>query len=201
MRALVGTKRLLISFIRGPRTISYIFDVLGKFLAEAGKSLIDAGVDGLWAWEDLGYSGGPFISPRLYREFLAPIHKRIFAPFRKRNLPVIYHTDGDVRKLMPDLIEAGVTALQPLEAKAGMDVRELKEKYGDKMAFIGNIDVRKLSGTLREVKEEFMSKVPVAAEGGGYILHSDHSIPPTVPLKNYKYLLKLNEKYGRHTRC
>jgi len=82
-----------------------------------------------------------------------------------------------------------------------MDVRELKEKYGDKLAFIGNIDVRKLSGTLRDVKKEFMSKVPVAAEGGGYILHSDHSIPPTVPLKNYKYLLKMNEKYGRYTRC
>ena len=197
MRALVGTRELIIEFIREPRTISYIFNVLGDFLTEAGKSLIDAGVDGLWAWEDLGYSRGPFISPLLYRKFLAPLHKRIFSEFRKRNLPVIYHTDGDVRMLIPDLIDSGVTALQPLETKAGMDVRELKEEYGAVLAFIGNMDVRKLSGSLEDVKEEFVSKVPIAAEGGGYILHSDHSIPPTVPLENYRYLLRLNEKYGR----
>lgn len=199
MRALVGTKQLLISFIREQKTISYIFDVLGDFLAEAGKSLIDAGVDGLWVSEDLAYSKGPFISPKLYGKFLAPIHKRIFSSYRKRNLPVIYHTDGDVRMLIPGLIESGVTALQPLEAKAGMDVRELKQEYGDDVAFIGNIDVRRLSGTLEDVKEEYMSKVPVAAEGGGYVLHSDHSIPPSVPLRNYQYLLKLNEKYGRYS--
>lgn len=200
MRALVGTKRLLINFIREPKTIRYIFDVLGDFLTEAGKSLIDAGVDGLWAWEDLGYSNGPFISPNLYRKFLAPVHKKMFSVFRKRNLPVIYHTDGDVRILIPDLINSGITALQPLETKAGMDVRELKEKYGDDLAFIGNMDVRKLSGSLKDVKEEFMSKVPIAAEGGGYILHSDHSIPPSVPLKNYQYLLKLNERYGQYSK-
>lgn len=99
--------------------------------------------------------------------------------------------------LIPDLIEVGVTALNPLEAKAGMGIRELKEKYYDKLAFIGNIDVRKLSGTLKDVKEEFMSKVPIAAEGG-YVLHSDHSILPSVPLENYRYLLKLNEKFGRY---
>jgi len=200
MRALVGTKELIMDFIREPVTISYIFDVLGDFLKEAGKSLIDAGVDGLWAWEDLGYSNGPFISPSHYRKFLAPIHKRIFSAFRNRGLPVIYHTDGDIRSLIPELVESGVTALQPLEAKAGIDVRELKEKYGDELAFIGNMDVRALSGTLRDVEEEFMSKVPVASEGGGYILHSDHSIPPSVPLENYKYLLKLNEKYGRYNK-
>ena len=98
----------------------------------------------------------------------------MFSIFRRRNLLVIYHTDGDIRMLIPDLIESGVTALQPLETKAGMDIRELKEKYGDDLAFIGNIDVRKLSGTLKDVEEEFMSKVPIAAEGGGYILHSKY---------------------------
>lgn len=198
MRALIGTKQLIVDFIREPRTIAYIFGVLGDFLTEAGKSLIDAGVDGLWAWEDLGYSNGPFMSISHYRKFLAPIHKRIFSIFRKRDLPVIYHTDGDIRSLIPELIESGITALQPLEAKAGIDVRELKEKYGDNLAFIGNMDVRALSGSLENVKEEFMSKVPVAAEGGGYILHSDHSIPPSVPFENYRYLLKLNEKYSRY---
>jgi len=199
MRALLGTKELIVSFIREPKAISYIFDVLGDLLTEAGKSLIDAGVDGLWAWEDLAYSKGPFISPQHYRKFLAPVHKRMFSVFRKRDLPVIYHTDGEVRMLIPNLIESGVTALQPLEAKAGIDVRELKEKYGNELAFIGNMDVRKLSGTLEDVEEEFMSKVPVAAEGGGYILHSDHSIPPSVSFENYQYLLKLNKKFGRYS--
>ncbi len=198
-RALIGTERLCANFIRDPKFISYMSDTYAKFLAECGKSLIDAGVDGLWTWGDIGYRDGPFVGPHHYRKLLAPAHRKIFSVFRKRGLPVILHTDGDVRPLIPDFIKSGATALQPLEAKAGMDVRELKEKYGDKIAFIGNMDVRALSGTLEDVKREVLSKVPIACEGGGYILCSDHSVPPTVSLQNYEYMIKLAKKHGQYT--
>lgn len=198
VRALIGTYRLCADFIRDPKFLSYMFNAFADFLAECGKSLIDAGVDGLRTGGDLGYSDGPFFSPKHYREILAPAHRKIFAPFRRQGLPVILHTDGDIRKLIPGLIDSGVTALHPLEAKAGIDIREIKEQYGDKIALMGNMDVRKLSGTLEDVKREVKSKVPVACEGGGYILCSDHSVPPTVPLQNYEYMLKLGRKLGRY---
>ncbi|MEM2936473.1 MAG: uroporphyrinogen decarboxylase family protein, partial [Candidatus Bathyarchaeia archaeon] len=113
-------------------------------------------------------------------------------------LPAVLHCDGDFRPLIPHLIGAGVSAIQPLEANAGMDVRELKPKYGDKIAFFGNIDKTMLSGNLEQVRREVVSKLEAACPGGGYVIGSDHSVPPTVPLKNYEYMIKLAKKHGRY---
>jgi len=199
VRALIGTYDLCANFYRNPNFLVYAFDKLANFMEECGKSLIDAGVDGVRPAGDFAYKNGPFFSPAHYRKLLAPAHKKMFQPFRKRGLPVILHTDGDVRPIIPDLLEVGVTALHPLEAKAGMDVRELKRQYGDRLAFHGNIDVRALSGSLEDVKREILSKVPTACEGGGYILGSDHSVPSSVSLRNYEYMINLAKKHGRYT--
>lgn len=193
-----GVDRILRLFYREPHMLMYFFDRVGRLLAEVARALLDAGVDGVWVWDDLAYKNGPFISPRLYRKFVMPQHSRIVAPFRRRGLPAVLHTDGDVRPLIPLFIEAGFTALHPLEAKAGLDVRELKELYGDKLAFIGNVDVRALSSGPEAVGREVLSKLPIAARGGGYVAASDHSVPPTVPLSDYLEFVRLVKEVGRY---
>lgn len=199
VREMVGTKQICLDFLKNPNVLAYIFNKLAEYLAECGKSLVDAGVDAGFFWGDMCYNRGPFFSPAHYRKLLLPAHKKIFSVFRKRELPLIYHICGDFRPLLPDLIEAGVSALQPLEAKAGIDVRELKQEYGDELAFWGNIDIRAMSGSLEDVKKEVLSKLS-AGERGGYIVGSDHSIPPTVSLKNYEYMVKLARKHGQYVR-
>ncbi len=96
------------------------------------------------------------------------------------------------------LIEAGITCLQPLEVKAGLDVRDLKKQYAGKVIFMGNIDVRELSKTKKHIEQEIKKKIPVAKVGGGYIYHSDHSVPSTVSFENYKFAMELIKKYGRY---
>ncbi|MEM3138214.1 MAG: uroporphyrinogen decarboxylase family protein, partial [Thermofilaceae archaeon] len=88
----------------------------------------------------------------------------------------------------------------PLEVKANMDVRELKELYGDKLAFIGNIDARALAAGPDKISEEVNRKVPIAARGGGYIAGSDHSVPPDVSLSSYRFFSDLVKKVGCYTR-
>jgi len=195
-----GVDRIVRYFYRHPKTLEYIFRVLGRFLSAIAKALLDMGADGVWIWDDVAYRSGPFMSPGMYEKFVAPAHRRIIEPFINKNHPAVLHTDGNVNVLVPKFIEVGFTALQPLEAKAGMDVRELKKKYGGRLAFIGNLDVRKLSAGREHIKEEFMSKVFIAAEGGGYIAGSDHSVPPSVSLSDYQYLLSLIRKYGVYPR-
>ncbi len=112
-------------------------------------------------------------------------------------MPVIIHTDGNVNLLIPKLIEAGFTAIQPLEVKAGMDVVELKEKYGKTLSFIGNLDARKIANT-KEIEEEISRKIPVAKERGGYIACSDHSVPPNVSFNAFQEYGKLIRKYGEY---
>lgn len=142
---------------------------------------------------------GPLFSPRCYRELLQPAHRLICDFAKEHDLPVIYHTDGDIRPLIDDLLEAGIRALQPLEAKAGLDVRELKKQYGDRLVLFGNIDIRVMSsGDRSAIEEEVRSKLEVAAPDGGYIYHSDHSVPPTVSLEDYRFTLEMVKKYGSH---
>jgi uroporphyrinogen decarboxylase len=85
-----------------------------------------------------------------------------------------------------------------MEAKAGVDVRQLKETFGDRLCFMGNIDVLELSKDKKAVENEILSKLPVAMEGGGYIFHSDHSVPSSVCFENYQYAIELVHQYGQY---
>lgn len=189
---------VLIKLMKDPVFMSYTVNFLGDIIARSAKAFIDLGVDGLFYYEDLGYKNGPFFAPEIFRKLLQPIHKQITAPFRKRGLPTILHCCGGVKLLVQDLIDSGWTALNPLEVKAGMDVIDLKERFGDKLAFIGNIDVRTLALTPQKIEEEVRRKIAVAAQGGGYIIGSDHSVPYNVSYENYTFFLNLVRKYGNY---
>jgi uroporphyrinogen decarboxylase len=102
-----------------------------------------------------------------------------------------------VRKLIPQFIEAGYDCLQPLEVKAGMDLVQLKQDYGDRLAFMGGIDVRAMAHPDPAVIErEIRTKIPVAKQGGGYIYHSDHSVPDNVSFAQYQRVIELVHRYG-----
>lgn len=155
--------------------------------------------DALWVWDDLGYKRHPFMSPRMYRELIFPSHHRLFGFARARNLPVILHSDGLITPLIPHLIEAGIDALQPLEVKAGMDLRELKTSFGDRIALIGGMDARALiSNDPAQVRRELESKLPAAMAGSGYVLQVDHSVPPQVRHETYRSFVEDGLKLGSY---
>ncbi len=144
------------------------------------------------------YHAAPLIAPALYWRLMFPHHQRLCAHFAAQGLRTLLHSDGDVAPLIPLFLEAGFAGLNPLEAKAGLDVRMLKPLYGDRLIFFGNIDVRKLAGSKGEIEEEISSKLSVAKEHGGYIYHSDHSVPNNVSLENYRFAIEMVKKYGRY---
>jgi len=119
--------------------------------------------------------------------------------FKSKDMPIILHSCGRVKEFVPFYIEAGLTCLHPLEVKAGMDLIELKKSYGDVLAFMGGIDVRKMAAeNQREIEEEIKTKITFAKKGGGYIYHSDHSVPDNVSFERYKYVIELVHKYGTY---
>ncbi|MFZ1770942.1 MAG: hypothetical protein WAU00_17175, partial [Caldilinea sp.] len=109
-----------------------IFDTEAELACAVLDHLEQSGVrfDGAWIYGDIAFNHAPFFSPKMYRALIKPAHIRQIAWFKARGLPVIYHTDGDFRLILPDLLEAGVDCFQPLEAKAHMDLRELTPQYG-----------------------------------------------------------------------
>jgi uroporphyrinogen decarboxylase len=135
----------------------------------------------------------------MYEEFFFPHDRRVCDFFKARGMPVILHSCGNVKSLIPRLIDAGYTCLQPLEVKAGMDLIELKKEYGQALAFMGGIDVRKMSDPdPRVIEHEIATKVPAAMQGGGYVYHSDHSVPDAVSLAQYRRVLELVHRYGTY---
>lgn len=155
--------------------------------------------DGLWVWDDLGFRDSPFMSPGMYRELLLPAHKRLFDFAHSRGLPVVLHCDGFVEPLLPSLMEAGIDCLQPLEAKAGMDLVRLKKAYGERIAFIGGMDVRELiSNDRSRVRRELESKLPAAMAGSGYVLQVDHSVPDQVHYETYRYFVDKGLEMGTY---
>ncbi|MBM3188566.1 MAG: hypothetical protein FJZ90_07590, partial [Chloroflexi bacterium] len=154
--------------------------------------------DGARLADDLGYVKAPLISPAMYDELVLPHHKRVCDHLARDGVKTLLHSDGNVAPLIPGFLRAGFVGLHPLEAKAGLDVRELKPEYGNRLILYGNIDVRKLSGTKEEIKEEITAKLPVAKAGGGYIYHSDHSVPHSVSFENYRFALELIRQYGAY---
>ncbi len=155
--------------------------------------------DGLWVWDDLGFKNRPFMSPKMYREILYPAHKKLFDFAHGRQLPVIFHCDGYVEALIPSLIEAGINCLQPLEAKAGMDLLKLKKRFGDQIALIGGMDERILeTNDCRAVEAELLSKLPQAMAGSGYVLQVDHSVSPLVDYTTYKYFVERGLEIGTY---
>lgn len=155
--------------------------------------------DGIWYYEDMGYKGSPFMSPKFYCEFIQPAHVQTIQFAHEHNLPVIMHSCGYVEPLLPHMIDAGIDCLQVIEVKAGMDLLKLHRLYGDKLSFMGGIDVRTLYTNDRSIiDKELESKIPIVKEGYNYMLHSDHSIPKTVNFETYKYFIERGLELGRY---
>ena len=179
---------------------SFTFDDPGdrRRLFEAGDNQIAGVGDGFVIWGDVAYKQGMFFSPTYWREYFKPWVRGMVEYCHAHGLPVVYHGCGCVKEIFEDYIEIGVDAYNPLEAKAGMDVLDLRRRYGHRMAFAGNIDIRKLErGDEVEIRREILRKLN-AAKGGGFIVQSDHSVPSDVSGKTYDYLVKLVREYGKY---
>ncbi|MCU0917806.1 MAG: hypothetical protein MUC88_25070 [Planctomycetes bacterium] len=113
-----------------------------------------------------------------------------------RGLPVIYHGCGNVQAIFEDFIEIGIDAYNPLEGKAGMDAVDLRRRYGHRMAFCGNSDVQVWeTGDRDQICREVLRKLR-AAQGGGFVFQSDHSVTSGVSGRTYDYVVKLVREHG-----
>ena len=196
---MVGPERTLLAMAEGPDWASEMFMAVADMTIGMAETMMGRGFefDGAHLADDLGYRNGPLFSPAMYRELVMPAHKKICDFFAAHSLPVIHHCCGNVNELMPLLIEAGISAINPLEVKAGMDLVDLKTRYGDAITLIGGIDVRTWArGNPDEIEREIAEKVTFAKKDGGYIFHSDHSVPDNVSFETYKRVIALAHKYG-----
>ena len=137
---------------------------LDYLIREAGRP------DGVWTYDDMGYTRAPFFSPAMYREFIFPYHKRVVDFCHDHRLPCLLHACGNVRPFLPDIAATGMDLLHPLEAKAGQHVAEFADAaaaMGKSMAFAGNLDIRAFMSNDRAALEaEILPKLRASEKRG-----------------------------------
>jgi uroporphyrinogen decarboxylase len=152
--------------------------------------------DGVFICEDLGEMRTTLFSPDIYRELLLPLHRKLAEFLHKNSIHLIMHCDGKVDSLIPYFIEAGIDVLQPLQANTGMDVVDLKARFGSHISVMGNIAVAAFKAGQSALEEEMRRKIPAAMRGGGYLYHSDHSVPPDIAYPVYQTAMNLLDEIG-----
>ena len=198
---LIGQENAMMWMAEYPERMGTVINRIGAFYLEMAKAEIEAGaglLDGFVIWGDVAYKKCTFMSPRYWREFFKPWVAQMAEAAHAAGLPVIYHGCGNVKAIFPDYIEMGIDAYNPLEAKAGMDVVELRRQYGHRIGFCGNSDIQVWeSGDRDAIRREVLRKLN-AAKGGGMIFQSDHSVSSSVSGHTYDYIVKLVREYGTY---
>ncbi len=137
---IIGSENALMKLAEAPEAVERFVRRIGDFMLGIGKAQIaaaDGKIQGMYVWGDVAYTRGMFFSPELWRRIFQPEVKRLSEEFHRRGLKVIYHGCGNALPIFEDLIEAGIDAYNPLEAKAGLDVVELKKSSAKGSAFAG----------------------------------------------------------------
>jgi uroporphyrinogen decarboxylase len=172
---------------------------IGKAVMEPYLDLAGPYIQMIKMGDDLGAQGGPLMSPKTYRSVVKPYHKELFDFIHERTRARIFlHTCGSVYRLLPDLIEAGVDVLNPVQVSAAdMDTRRLKAEFGDRLSFMGAIDTQHVLpfGTPDDVKREVERRIADLAPGGGFILAPVHNVQADVSPENlvtmYRHALQV----------
>lgn len=177
---------------------TYCKMLMGNFLDALGDN-----VDIIKIGDDLGTQESLLISPKMYREYLKPIHADFISFIKGRTkAKVFFHTDGDVFNLIDDFIEIGVDILNPIQTSAGRmsNLPELKRRFGDRIIFCGAVDTQKVlpNGTPAEVRQEVKRVIDILGEGGGYMLASVHTIMDEVPPENVLAMVDAAQEFGKY---
>lgn len=196
---MVGTERVLFALVEEAAWCQDMF----RHQLEVNLALLDQVWDAgyhfdMVSWpDDMGYKHNQFFSLSMYRELLKPFHQLAIDWAHQKGIKAHLHSCGDVNPFVPEFIEMGLDALNPLEVKAGMDPLALKQTWGDKLVLHGGINAV-LWDQPEAIQAEIERIVPKLKAGGGYIFSSDHSVPSTVSLKDFQRIVELARTVGRY---
>jgi len=154
-------------------------------------------IDELMWWDDMAYRNGMLFSKDMWRNIVMPYQKRTIDWAHAHGIPAQLHCCGRITELLPELIELGLDALNPLEVKAGMDPVQVKQEYGSDLVLKGGFDIRNWSDPAK-VEADIRSVLPAMMQSGGYIFASDHSVADSVSLDNYRHVVSLVKEVGRY---
>jgi uroporphyrinogen decarboxylase len=205
-RYLMGMENLLMAIVAEPELVLALVDMSVDLNLKLAREVRTRGVEVVYTGDDVASNTGPLMSPRHFRKLFYPGLKRVMQGYKELGLYVIKHTDGNLWPLMDMIIDSGIDCLDPIDPQAGMDLADVKARYGDRIALKGNVDCAQLMtfGDPQETAQATMAalrKGMRAADGsvsGGYICSSSNSIHSGVKPENYLALMRTVRECGQY---
>ena len=188
---LMGFETFALATVENPSLVERLFNRVGNLQYRALEQALDLPqVAAAWMSDDIAYGSGLMVSPAILRKHMFPWYKKMSRLCQQRDVPFLYHSDGDLTEVVDDIIETGFNALHPIEPKA-MDIRKLKPRVAGKLCLAGNIELDHLSrGTPDEVRQLARANIRDLACDGGYCLGSSNSVTYYVPVENYRAMIE-----------
>jgi uroporphyrinogen decarboxylase len=195
-----GMEKFFVGMMRYPREVIALISAFANFWTELSKQLIELGVDVIGVGDDFADKHGPFLPPADWRRFVKPSLERIAHEVKRKDGLVFFHSDGNINAVLDDIVEMGFDGLHSIEPLAGMDIGSIKNKYGNKLCLLGNVDCSQTLcfGSLPKVAEETRNVIKQASYGGGHVLCSSNSLHSGVRLENYLTMVATGRRFGKY---
>ena len=194
---MMGFETFSLALYENPELVCTLNNKLGELVLSMFEYFAQCeAVDVMWYSDDIAFTQGLLVSPEALHQYFFPWLRRIGDLAKGSGKPLLYHSDGVLWDVFEDIVACGVDAIHPIEPKA-MDIAEVKQRYGDRLCLIGNVDVDLLArGTPAEIREQVKLNIEKAGYNGGYCVGSGNSIPEYVKFENYLALLEAARDYG-----
>jgi len=195
-----GAAEHYMDFVRNPDFVDRLAGMIRDYYLKYIRNCIQVGADIIFITGDYATTKWPMLSNEHLAKHVIPVLKSLVDETKSLGAYALKHTDGNIWPIIDMIIDSGIDGLHPIDPLAGMDLGEVKEKYGHRICLMGNVDCAYTLtwGTLEEVREEVKRCIRQAAQGGGLICMSSNSIHSAVKPENYVEMVKAIHEYGKY---
>lgn len=199
-RYLRGMNNIMMDFALDPGLVQKLVDISIDYYMRMAHCAMELGTDIFWTSDDYCDNRGPIMGPGPWREFILPGLARLVSEIRQEGYHFIKHNDGNINSILPEMVDAGISCIDPIDAEAGMSLKEVKETYGDRIAIKGGVPVNGVlvDGAENDVVQAVHRCITEGGPGGGYILSSSSDIIASVKPENYRTMLEAVRENGKY---
>ena len=184
-----GFENFMLKTADDPGLLDSALERLAQFYEAVIRKALEFPISFLYLADDIAYKSGLMISPALLRDLWKKRMGRLMRPAVEKGIPILFHSDGNIFSIIPELVEMGVNALNPIEP-ACMDIVEVYRQWGGQLGLVGNIDVGSVlsSGSPEQVQQAARQLFETVGGKGGFVLASSHTITNNIPPENFRAL-------------
>ena len=194
---LVGFEDFFTMCYTESKFIEHLMDLCLDYFMKVIEIALESNITFLFLGDDVAYNSGTFMNPAKFKEMWLPRYKKMVDLAKQADVPVLFHSCGDITDIFEDIMELGMDGINPIEPYC-MNIFDIKEKYGDKITISGNIDIAGplAFGTPEEVRKDVRMKLERLMPGYRYICSTNHSIMSDIPFENYKAMFETIWEFG-----